>query len=147
MRALLLLVLLLSGCRKNHDELRTRLAALDVQLASQQAIAQKLNDDRRALDAAEQELADALAQFPEEKAAADALEEAPLPPAVTPTFPPLPPESSFEGVEGARLRLQIAATEARIVALSKVLDEVEKLNARRRHVQRKLELVRSHRKP
>lgn len=108
MRALLLLVLVLCGCRKNHDELRSRLAALDLQLASQQAIAQKLNDDRRALDAAEQELANALAQFPEEKAAADALEEAPLPPAVVPTFPPLPPQSSskpeFRGVVRAGLK-------------------------------------------
>lgn len=46
----LLLALLLCGCTKNHEELRARLADVDRQLATQQAAAQRLMEDRRAID-------------------------------------------------------------------------------------------------
>jgi len=146
MRALIVTVLVLAGCGRNA-ELRGRLADEERQLAEQQALADNLNEDRRALDAAEQELARALEQFPEEKAAVDALEAPPLAPAVVPTFPPLPHESLFDGSDRARLRRQLQDVEARIAQLAKVIEEVQKLEARRAHVQRKLELVRAHRKP
>lgn len=144
MRALVAVALLLCGCTKNHAELRSRLADADRQLAAQQAAAQRLNDDRRALDQAEDELVRALAEFPEGK---PTLEEAPLPPPVKPTFAPLPPESAFEGAEGARLRRQIEETQRRITELARVLGEVEKINARRRHIERQLAQLRQRQAP
>jgi outer membrane murein-binding lipoprotein Lpp len=141
--AFLPLVLLLSGCTKNHAELEARLAADDAQLAAQQSIAERLNESRRELEAAEAELARALVEFPEEQAN---LEE-PTPPSAPPTFAPPPPESMFEGSEGARLRRQIQDTEARIIQLSKVLGEVGRLNGRREQVKRQLAHIRERHPP
>ncbi len=143
MRAVLPLFLLLCSCTKNHAELKARLAADDAQLAAQQEIAEHLNEMRRELDAAEAELATLLAEYPEEKTAL----EAPSPPSPPPTFAPLPPESLFEGSEGARLRRQIQDTEARILQLSKVLGEVGKLDARRQQLKRQLAQIRERHPP
>jgi hypothetical protein len=144
MRALLPMVLLLCGCTRNHAELQARLAAADAQLATQQSIAEKLNENRRELEQAEAELEKAFVEYPEEKSA---LEEAPAPPSAPPTFPPLPPESLFEGSEGARLRRQIQDTEARIIQLSKILGEVGRLNGRREQLKRQLAHIRERHPP
>lgn len=141
MRALLLLVLMLSGCGRN-DELRLRLADEERQLALKMAIADQLNEHRKALDNAQQDLAKALAQAPEDKAAVEALEELPFTPSARSTFPPLPHESLFGGSERARLRRQLQDVEARIAQLAKVIEEDERLDARRRHVKRQLEFLR-----
>ncbi len=137
------MVLVLTGCRKNHDLLETRLAELELRLHHAQVTAAKLTLERRAFSGAEQELADTLAQFPDEKAAAEALAEPAVPAVVTaPPLPPLPEPSSLEGVEGAKLRAQIAATEAQLRELTRLTAEVEVLEAKQRRVRRQLEFVR-----
>ena len=65
-----------------------------------------------------------------------ALDEAPaLPTRAVPPPKLLPPEGAFEGVEGARLRAEIAESEQRLAMLEQVLVEVDQLQARRARAQ------------
>ena len=65
-----------------------------------------------------------------------ALDETPvLPTRAGPAPTPLPPEGAFEGVEGARLRAEIAESEQRLAMLEQVLVEVDQLQARRARAQ------------
>lgn len=145
MRALLVVVLVLCGCRKNHDELLARLADAERRLAAQQAVAVTLNEERKALDFALLKLASEQADFPAEQVALDAIDALPIAPVAV--APALPPESLFEGAEGARLRLRIQDSEARIAELSKIVAEVGKLDAKRRHVQQRLDALRARPQP
>ena len=132
MRALLTLLLLSSSaCTKNHEALRTRQAELDRLLSDSMLRADNLNEERKAHDALEEELRKGLEELPSAREALAALDAEPeLPSAVSPTPPPLPPVSLFEGSDGARMRARLADTEARLAQLRKVLGEVERLDAR-----------------
>lgn len=138
MRALIVAVLVLAGCGRNA-ELRVLLSDEERQLAQLQAIADKVNEDRHEMEAAEQDLANALAQFPEVKAAVEVLKAPPFTLAPPPTFPSLPHESLFAGSERAQLRRQLQDVEMRIAQLDKIRREVQQLSARRAHVRRQLE--------
>lgn len=107
MRPLLLCLLLLtvSACTKNHDELRVHQAVLDRQLAEAQEIADNLNEQRKAIDALDIQVKLGLQEVPGAREAVAHLDDEPLVPATLPApLPPLPPESVFEGAKGADMR-------------------------------------------
>jgi hypothetical protein len=144
MRALLfsLLLLTVSGCRKNHELLLARQAELDRRLAEGMELADNLNEHRKELVVLEREVTAALDDAPQARDAVARLDEKPLvrePLTGPPT--PLPPVSAFEGATGTQLRLRIADTERRLVQLSKVLGEVEGLKSRKLRLQQELELI------
>jgi hypothetical protein len=140
MRALVLTLLLLtvSGCHKNREVLLARQVELDLRLANAMALADNLNEQRKAMDALHQQVQEGLVKFPDARAADDE----PLPPvAAPPPLPPLPPESAFEGAEGARLRDRIRKTEARLAALNKVIGEVERIAEKERQLRHQLDRI------
>jgi hypothetical protein len=144
MRALLFSLLLLtaSGCRKNHELLLDRQAELDRRLAEGMELADNLNEHRKEIEVLEREVTAALDDVPEARDAVARLDDQPLvhePLTGPPT--PLPPESAFEGATGTQLRLRIADTERRLVQLSKVLGEVERLKSRKLRLQQELEFI------
>ncbi|MFT3708625.1 MAG: hypothetical protein QM817_13320 [Archangium sp.] len=118
------------------------MAILDAQLADQQARADNLNEFRKELDQLEAQVAEGLIAVPEAEAEVKALraKAAPSVP-IKAAFPTLPPEGSFEGAEGQRLRRTIADTEARIAQLDKVLGELRTLDSRRELLKQELQLI------
>jgi hypothetical protein len=143
MRGLLLLVVLLtvSGCRKNQDLLQARQAELDERLVEAMAIADTLNDERREVDALEVRVKTGLEEVPAAREAVVAIKAEPGEIAVRFPREPLPPESAFEGSEGARRRLRIAETERRIEQLRRIVHEVSLLRAEKIRLQRQLETI------
>lgn len=130
-----------AGCTKNHAELKATQAILDRQLADQMERADNLNTLRKEIDDLEQKVADGLSTTPEAKAEIDALiAKTPTAP-IGPAFPPLPPESAFEGAEGTRLRARILDTEARISQLGKVLGEIHKIEGRKERLTQALKVL------
>jgi DNA repair exonuclease SbcCD ATPase subunit len=145
-RLVLLAVVVLSACTQHHDELKAIQSTLDLQLARQQAMADNLNELRRELDTLEVQVAQGLNEVPEAEAELRALRAKPLAASpFTTTFPPLPPEGSFEGAEGRQLRMRIADTQMRIVQLGKVIGELKNLDARRERLKQELQIIESKR--
>ncbi len=105
MRLLLLSLLMLPGCTKNHAELTAMQDQLDRRMAESMAIA---------------------------------VEPVAAP---EPVSIPLPPESMFEGSEGARLRLRIVETQRRLAELERILVETRNVSARSRHLQKQLDAL------
>lgn len=140
-RLSLVALVAISGCTKNHAELRATQAILDRQLADQQERADNLNELRKEIDELEQKVAAGVAADPAVKAEIDALSAKTPTAPITPAFPPLPPESSFEGAEGARMRARILDTEARITQLGKVLGELHKIDAHKEQLQQALKII------
>ena len=138
---LLFLVLLLTGCTKNHAELKAREAQLDRRLAASMALAQNLIKHRQEIESLETKLQLALELDPSAREAIEAIALEPAAPAGPAPEPPLPPESMFEWAEGARLRLRITESQRRLAELDKVLGEVGGLGAKRQLLERKLAAI------
>lgn len=141
MRSLLVTLLLLCGCTKNHQELKARVDQLDRRLAERMALASNLDDYRKENAALEAELKSELDAHPEALAVADGVALEPV--AVPAPTSPLPKESFLEGAEGARLRARISDNQRRLAELDKLIGEDSKLTARRRRIEKQLRAVRS----
>jgi hypothetical protein len=135
----LLPVLFLLACNPHLADLEALDVALDKQLAEKMAIANNLNEYRRASDRLERELAEAAAVLdaglPSPLPVADNDETA----AVGPT--PLPPSSAFEGERSQKLRMRIEETRRRIAELDKVIGVAKGINRRNAELYRQLELL------
>lgn len=143
MRALpfLLLLVTVSGCQKNRELLHARQEELNRQLAEAMEIADTLNDERRAIAALEARVKAGLDEVPAAREAIGAIEAQPVVATVPPPLTPLPPQSAFEGSEGARRRLQIAETEQRLAQLQKIVGEAYRLRPQKTRLQRQLEVI------
>lgn len=138
----LIAFLLLSGCSQNLAVLEATEADLERRLAASKARVEILRDLQAQTQTLERELTTAAAERPEAREALAQLETAPLPPGPALVFPPLPPESFFEGGSGMRARVRISALEIQLSDLATRLEELEQLDARRKLAERKLELLR-----
>lgn len=137
-------VLALAGCRVNEDELRVVQQALTTRLAQRQELAQRLNERRREMDALEKRLAQALTEFgsiPEAAVSPYTEVQQAEPIAALPPMPTLPDVSWFEGSRSTRQRAEIDETRRRIFELEKVLDEVARINRRKKRVEQKLQTL------
>ena len=135
-RTVMLAVLCLAGCARHRAELTAALAEREARLERARERADGLNELRVEVAALEARVRRS-ATTPESRGLVSAaLDEAPaLPTRAVPPPTLLPPEGAFEGVEGARLRAEIAESEQRLAMLEQVLVEVDQLQARRARAQ------------
>jgi hypothetical protein len=124
---LLWLLFLLAGCSRNLGQLRSIKGGLQVELADKEKIAETLTRKRADLDRLQQQEASELANAG--VALSDLHVTVPTSPAaVAVPMPPLPEESRWEGVEGARLRAEIALLQARMGELDSLVAMVRDLD-------------------
>ena len=117
-RTVMLAVLCLAGCARHRDELTAALAEREARLEAARERADGLNELRVDVAALEARVR-RNATTPEASGLVSAaLDETPvLPTRAGPAQRPLPPEGALEGVEGARLRAEIAESEQRMAML------------------------------
>ena len=110
MRALLFaaLLVLVSGCHKNHELFRSYQDELDRRLSAMKLRADHFNETRKAVDALEREVTQGLVELPAAREQLAGFEDLPTTASPLAPLPPLPPGSVFEGPDGERLRLRIA---------------------------------------
>lgn len=118
MRTATVLLLCLAGCSRHREELTAALAEREARLEAARERADGLNELRVEVAALEARVR-RNATTPEARGLVSAaLDETPvLPTRAGPAPTPLPPEGAFEGVEGARLRAEIAEAEQRMAML------------------------------
>jgi hypothetical protein len=140
-RLIALCGLMLGGCVVNYAELDALEGILDRHLVQLQEKSRSLIEARRESDVLNLQLEEGLRAFPEFAEEWSASEASAAPVRVPPKFPALPPVSLFEGGEGARKRALIADTQARLLVLTKLVDEAASTADRNARMRRQLESI------
>lgn len=138
--ALLCVLLFASGCYQNRSELEHVRDESQRILADEQKRSAALTSPRRAdIEALMEVVRVGVEAMPELQKEIDALPHE-TPPVLTP-LPPAPESGPFEGVEGARLRAEIAMLQMEVTELRRMTAAITAVDVERRRLEAAKKLI------